>query len=328
MANTALCYGVSGSGKTTLAVFMAMWMYETYGLTTRLISADLGGWKPVELSGLTKAGIVSTFNMSNRVRLLSDWRKLGKGHWPRQVEEGGKKVWRLLPDEGAIRKVGLYFIENLTSISDSFLRYIPQQSEVEFVNGFEKVKDIGPQGATGRYEEEGEIFAGNSQGHYNVVQVEMYNLMTMFSCLPIKQTFWTGHQGTGGKGEEDKIAPQLAGEKKNCKVPSWVGDCFHLDVVPELLNAEGQIEQKMEIRAYFTPHTNASGLTALCKPRTSPEGLPALQERFPGGYVPLGLKQGENIDAYFKWQIEQQKKEEGTMKTWKDRIDAQRINRT
>ncbi len=232
-----------------------------------------------------------------------------------------------MPDEGEIKKVGLYFIENLTSISDSFLRYIPKQSEVEFVNGFEKVKDVGPQGATGRYEEEGEIFAGNSQGHYNVVQVEMYELMTMFSSLPIKQTFWTSHQGTGGKGEEDKIAPQLAGEKKNCKVPSWVGDCFHLDVVPEVLNAEGAIEQAMEIRAYFTPHTNASGLTALCKPRTSPEGLPALMERFPGGYVPLGLTPGNNLDAYFNWQIGQQKKEEGSMKLWKDRIDAtRRIN--
>lgn len=328
MADTALAYGTSGCGKTTLCEFLSRWMYQTYGLTTRLISADLGGWGPVEKAGLIKAGIVSAFNVASRPNVLSDWRKLGRGEWPKILTEKGKKIRRIVSDPQELAKVGLYFIESTNEISDGFMRYIPTKSEVSYrKDGSEQVRDIGPQGATGRYEEEGEIFAGNSEGHYHMVQTEMHELFSRFSNLggSVKLVFWTSQVGSGKMKGEPVFCPLLVGEAKNASVVSWVGDCFHIEMIPVSSNDEGQV-QRSEVRAYFAPHPERdTGKVYLCKPRTSSDGIDALWEKFPEGYIPLTTS--KNIEQYFEWQRTRGEKSYEEVMKWKGEIDAKRNNR-
>jgi hypothetical protein len=344
MADTAIAYSDSGAGKTTICVHLAIWMYETFGLTTRLISVE--PWGPVENSGLISNGIIGAFNVSSQPNLLSAMRKLSKGWWPKIMEEevatfdangiqnGTKKqkVRRIVEDKSEFSKVGLYFIETADGIADAFMRHIIKEETVEEDDrGKMRVRSIGPQGSSGRYEEDGEIFGGNSEGHYNIVQVEMHNLFTAFSGLGgnVKLVFWTSHVGTGKtkRTGETCFCPLLVGEAKNALVPSWVGECFHLEDIPLVMDENGQVIQQKQVRAFYENHRETNimeGPQYRCKSRVGPNDIDALHEKFPGGFVNLGVGKGEGLDQYYRWLQEKKGESAKEMKVWKEGIDAKR----
>lgn len=327
---TVQFYGNSGAGKTTLCYYLSMWMYETFGLTTRLISNDLGNWGPIESEGLIDAGIVDAFNVSGRTNLLADMRKLSRGWWPKVVIEEREfenpdgstsikkvKVRKIVEDSEGLKKVGLYFIEGATTTSTAFLRHITKSED-----------KIGPQDTAGRYEEDGEHFGGNSQAHYNLIQVEMHGLYAAFASLPspIRLVAWTGHVGKGTlkRTGESCYCPQLAGEAKNSEVPSWVGDCFYLDEIAEQVDNEGNSIQAKQLRAFYVNYPDKdTEVNYLAKSRVGPTSLGELVKRFPGGFIPLGLKRGKNIDAYYMWLEERRKGNVDMLKKWKEEIDKQ-----
>lgn len=335
MAETALAYAESGVGKTSLCISLSKWMYETHGLTTRLISADLGGWSVVSREGLIQAKIVDAFNLAGRPKLLNIIRKLARGQWPTVVtktvalldadgvETGQTKQQKCLElqdNPAALAKVGLYFIEGCTSISDGFMKFIVDEEA-------ETGKPIGPQGTSGRYESDGESLGGNSQGHYNIVQGEMNKLFSMFSGLNgVKLIFWSGLVGPGTLKGESVYAPMLVGEAKNAIVPSWVGDCFHLAGIPKVMDEQGNTLQEKEVRAYFETHKDTGelieGKRYLAKSRAALSDIQALNERFPGGYVPLGTKEEEGIAEYYKWIDSRGKGNFTSLMEWKGRVDA------
>lgn len=341
MAKTFLIYGPTGSGKTSQIVPLAKWIYETTGKVTRVISSDMGGVSPIEREGLISAKIVDVLNMAgDDSKLLSKWRKLSRGWWPKIVEEetedkdadgigkgttSKKRFRRILEDKAALAKVGLICIEGATSTSEQLMRHLVKQ-EVTAEDG--KVSAIGPQGASGRYEEDGEVVGGNSKGHYNIVQIEMHGLFSAFSSLPDDVLVgWSAAEGRGliKKSGESCYCPQLAGEAKNALVPSWVGDCFHFHDIPEITDMQGNITQEKEVRAYFIPHVDGeSDITYRCKSRVGLSDIENLKERFPGGYIKLGTQQGEGLDQYFRW-LEERKGSnlEGLMK-WKSEMDSKR----
>lgn len=346
MADTAIAYGDSGVGKTTICVHLAKWVYKKFGLTTRLISAE--GWAPVENEGLIEAGVVSAYNVAGSKNLLSTMRKLSRGWWPKilvedvpvltedGIETGQFKktrVRKVVEDSEEYRKVGLYFIETTDGIGDAFMRHIIRQetNQGEDDRGKLKIKSIGPEGAAGRYEEDGEVFGSNSRGHYNIVQVEMHNLFTQFSSLGgnVKLVFWTSHTGAG-KDDLTKVVcycPLLVGEAKNALVPSWVGECFHLEDVPLVMEG-GMIVQQKQVRAYYENHREAGqmleGPQYRCKSRVAPSDIDLLHERFPGGYIELGTKEGTGLAQYYEWLFSQKGGNVKNVKDWKEKIDATR----
>lgn len=344
MADTALGYGDSGSGKTSICISLAKWIYEDFGLTTRLISVE--GWEPVKNEGLVQEGIVSAFNVSARPNLLADMRKLSRGYWPKITTEDVPKldadgtqigfekrtVRRIVEDKAEFGKVGMYFIETADGIADAFMRHIvKEESEESDGRGGMKVKSIGPQAASGRYEEDGEIFGGNSQGHFNIVQVEMHNLFTAFSGLSgnLQLVFWTSHTGTGNvkRSGESCYCPLLVGEAKNALVPSWVGECFHLEDVPLVMDEQGQVIQQKIVKAYYENHREnglMEGLQYRAKSRVGISDVEALHERFPGGFIQLGTKEGEGLDQYYRWLRERKGSNAKSLKEWKGKIDASR----
>jgi hypothetical protein len=344
MAETAIAYSDSGAGKTTICVHLSRFFYETFGLTTRLISVE--GWEPIANEGLIDAKIVSAFNIASRPNLLANMRKLSRGYWPKVVRESAptfdenqmqigfveKNVRRILEDKKELDKVGLYFIETADGIADAFMRHIIKEETVEEDDrGKTRVRSIGPQGSSGRYEEDGEVFGGNSEGHYNIVQVEMHNLFTAFSGLGsnVKLVFWTSHVGTGKtkRTGETCFCPLLVGEAKNALVPSWVGECFHLEDIPLIMDENGQVIQQKQVRAFYENHRETNimeGPQYRCKSRVGPSDIEALHERFPGGFIELGVRYGEGLDQYYRWLQERKGASAIEMKKWKEGIDKGR----
>ena len=49
-----------------------------------------------------------------------------------------------------------------------------------------------------------------------------------------------------------------------------------------------------------------------------------LKEAFPGGYIPLGLERGKNIDQYFSWFEARRNRSAKDILKWKEEIDARR----
>ena len=342
MADTLVVYGESGSGKTTIVSTLAKWIYKAFGLTTRLVSSE--GWEPIANDELISSGVLSAFNVSTRKLLLADMRKLSKGYWPKVVEEevavfdenqiqiGTKKakVRRIVEDAASFSKVGMYAIETLDGIADRFMSHIIKEEKIGTDDrGKPRVISVGPQAASGRYEEDGEVFGGNSQGHYNIVQTEMYNLITAFGGLGgnVKLIIFTSHVGTGQLKGENVFAPLIVGEARNAKVPSWVGDCWHVEETPKIMDESGNLIQQREIRAWYESHRENSlmeGPRFLCKSRVGLSDIEALHEKFPSGYVTLGTKEGEGLDQYYDWLNKRKGGNARSMKAWKEEIDGRR----
>src|SRR6185369_2164290 len=163
-ARTMCIYGASGNGKTCQLIYLAKYVQERWGKTCRLVSADPGGWMPLEDEGLiwnpesNPNGIVQAFNVTNRPMLLHDMRKLSQGYWPYAflAADGTVKTHWKMDIEG--RNVGAYFIEGLMSISSAFISHISKQDNE---NAATKVLYAAP-----RYEEGGESFGAVDRGHY------------------------------------------------------------------------------------------------------------------------------------------------------------------
>lgn len=341
MAETAIAYSESGVGKTSICISLAKFFYQEFKLTTRLISSE--GWEPIENDALITSGIVSAFNISTRPKMLADMRKLSKGYWPKILEEDvpvldasgmqtgfeRKKVRRIVEDKAELAKVGLYFIETMDGISDRFMSHIIKEEVEEYSDEKRKmvIKSVGPQGSSGRYVEDGEVFGGNSEGHYNIVQTEMQSLATAFGGLGggVKLVFWTSHVGTGKLKGEPVYAPLVVGEAKNAKVPAWMGECFHLEEIPRIMDENGNQLQDKQVKAYYESHRETGlmeGPRFLCKSRVGFSDLPELQEKFPGGSIPLGIREGEGLDQYYRWLYSKKGANKSKMMEWKRGIDS------
>ncbi len=356
MPDTAIIYGDSGSGKTSICVSMAKWMYETTGLTTRLISVD--GWAPVENEGLISAGIVAAYNPSVSPKFLATTRKLTRGYWPKivkrmhpvldeqgiQTGEVMKSVRETVEDKEEFNKVGLYFIETSDGISDAYMNFIKDEEIMEEdERGRLRVKAIGPQGTAGRYEQDGEVLGSNSEGHYNVVQVEMHSLFRKFGSLGgnVKLVMWTAHVGMGkigntkatdSKGRKKLVGdpcycPLLVGEAKNAMVPSWVGECFHLEDFPLIMDEHGRVSQQKQVRAYYENHRETGimeGPQYRAKSRVGLSDVEALHEQFPGGYISLGVGPTEGLDQYYRWLATRKGGNKDNVRNWKEELDKLR----
>lgn len=347
MAKSFLIYADTGVGKTSTLIGLAKWIYERTGKISRIITNDLGGIGPIEREGLIEAGIVSVHKCAgDSPKTLANWRKLSRGWWPTvevemvpQLDSEGiiigdpiqKKVRKLRAAPELLKNVGLTFVENLTTISEQLMGHLVKQ-EVIAEDG--KVSSIGPQGSSGRYEEDGEVVGGNSKGHYNIVQVEVRQLVSNFHTLPDPMLVgWTAYVGKGmiKRTGESCYVPQLAGEAKNHLVPGWVGDCFHLQDIPEIRGSDGEIIRSKEVRAYFTNHVDQAGgidigegIQYKAKSRMGLSDIHLLEERFPGGFIPLGVEKGQGLDQYFRWIDERGDSNLVGLMDWKKKIDEGR----
>lgn len=290
---TIIIYGDSGSTKTSQAYHLARWINQKTGLKGRMIGANASDSAPFEDSGMLESGTVDFFDISDRTLALADLRRLSTGYWPRDGAKGpkGNKAY-FKSDENCLtspkkwEEIGFYIIEGITGISSLFLNHIRNQEEgVGFKHSF-------------KYEEDGYIIGGLQEGHYGLVQQEIYKLVVQgFACLPVKYIVMTA---LIGKGEDKRKAetvygPKSAGQASTFEIPAWFMDCFHLDTVIEETE-KGNVERRV---AWFERHNDKdTGIPYLAKPRILPELYPELRKVFPNGYVPLGFKRG--LDKFYE----------------------------
>lgn len=296
---TIMIYGPSGSTKTSQAYHLAKWIHKTTGLRGRFIGSNASDTAPFEDSGMIEKGIVDFFDISSRQFALAEMRWLSKGFWPRDAKAKAdgpvltKAYFRkdehceTKPEEWA--KIGFYIIEGLTGVSTLLLNHCRSQDEgVGFKHSI-------------KYEEEGEVIGGLSEGHYGIVQQELYKMVVQgFACLPVKYVIWTALIGKGEdkRKSETVYGPKGAGNASTFEIPSWYHDSIYLDKVNEMTKVEGSTEEREVERkvAWIVDHNDPdTSIPYPAKVRIMPELHPDLIRKFPQGFVRLGYKKGLEV---------------------------------
>lgn len=295
-SRSMIIYGESGDTKTSQLYHLAKYIIKKTGKKLRLISADGGGYSPFEDpspdpffkgKSLIESGWVEAFDISYRQYALADMRRLAEGYWPRKykgdLQGYFKNEERCLTTPEEWEGLAGYLIEGITSISKLLLNHIADQDgAVGFKKSFE-------------YDEEGYKISGLQEGHYGIVQKEIYKIQVHgFGRLPIDWCIWTAlvAKGTDKRTGTKVFGPKSAGDATTFEIPSWFMDCMHLSQ-ETITSAEGKgVVKKV---AWFRQHNDIElDIPYLCKARISPELYPKLLELYPNGYVTLGYKQGLN----------------------------------
>ncbi len=313
-ANNILIYGDTNRYKTTNVGRFARYIYETTGKRTRLISADGGGWEPIQ--AYVDSGIIEPLRVVEVLNPLSLIRVLQEGLWP---EMEGNQI--AVNDKGLVKvtkkgleDVGAYAIEGLTSLGSLILRW-------QATSGVKIGEDV-----VGKFQEsvvvdgrvEQEIFSSPARAHYGFAQNTVMDLLIHFSALPVSRVLFTAHEG---KGQDDVsnqpvYGPQAVGKALTSRIPMNVGDMLHFDAVP---NKEG----KLEARAYYETHPDHyTRIPWPAKVRLEAQEIPQLQARFPGGFIPLTMDQG--IEVYLAFQDGVRSRGAEELRKWKEQIDARK----
>lgn len=287
---SCMIYADSRIGKTTQLYFIAKYIFETYGKISRIIVGDPGGCDPFIDSGMVERGEVQLFDFSYRKLAVADFRRLSRGYWPISNSKG--EEWfrtddRCLTSPEDFNKIGAYMLDSMTSVGRLLLSHCSDQ---EGGLGFKEAY---------LYEEDGESIRGLQQGHYGIVQKEIYKLHAHgFAMLPIPYLIWTALVGKGEekRDKQTKYGPQMAGNASTPEIPTWFGDTFHLEKIIETKEDGTSVEKRV---AWFIEHPDReTGIPYICGPRLLPEIYREYLGLFKNGYVPLTLKSG--IDTHYK----------------------------
>ena len=320
-ARTSCIYSDSGEGKSTQCYFMVKWVYKTFGKRTRWISFD-GKYDQITLGqpdlggkSLIEAGMVELFDATKAKSALADPRMLIDGYWPikAKVKATGQEVNYL----GSIDKcetkdwdnIGLYVIDDLTSLCDNWLAHISDQDVVGFKPSW-------------IYTEEQYTFRGLQDAHYGIVQKELIRIIKQgFNTLPVNYVMYTAKVEKGTENYRRRkvrrndpdappepnittmYGPKVAGQALTSFLPGWFADCFHIGRVPidpakykEAFGVDGE-----EVRvAYYDRHEHRdTGIPFICRADLLPEQVPKLREKFKGGRITLGFTRG--IDKFYEF---------------------------
>lgn len=323
MARSGIIFGDSGTGKSTAAKHFSHYIYERTHKLTLLLSLDGGGWGPMQPE--IDAGLINAYRCNIEVPLPT-LRKISQGFWPvdpamtRAAETNLVRV-----DWG---KYGGVIVEGVTSISQALMRHLADKgikTGEEATNPFQQQVIVDGRAVA-------EQFAGNSRAHYGFVQNQLYSLMMNFNALSCEYVLYTGLESRAEEDDRTLIyGPQIAGKKATALVPSWVGDCIHAQGVPvrktvqipDAADPKKMVDSEIvetAIRMYFVKHPDpVTGIMYPAKPRVSPEAIPALMRRWPGGYFEPGLAEG--FDAYLKTVDELNRGQKNAVDEWRKKVD-------
>jgi len=285
-------------------------MYEKTGKPTRLVSADGGGWMPVQAE--IDAGIIEALRIVEAEQPLPLLRKLGQGYWPID----GKLQ---LSD---LSGVSAYAVEGLTSIPMLLLRHLVKTGR--------KVSEE----VIGKFEEEIEVdgkkvketFSAPSRSHYGFIQNFVLDMLASFRALPVERVLFTAHEGKGSDDITNQMVygPATVGKAITDRLPSEVGDLLHFYAIPSV-QAGGPAKGRLEVRCYMDKHPDSQTQVLWpAKTRLQPEQLGEFATRWPDRSFPLTLTSG--IEQYLRFQ------DEGvagaTAREWKASVDKARENAT
>lgn len=324
--STMILYGPTGSRKTSQLGEFAKYIYEKTGKSTRLISMDGGGWGPVQ--DLINVGIIDAWRIVEEENPKVAIIKASRGLWPDKIVNGLRvgKATEPAPSNRkvALKDVGAYAIEGLTSIAAALMRDMVskgQKSSEDVVSKFTEVDtDLGAP----------EQFGAPSRSHYGFAQNLILDIIRNFSALPVERVAYTALEGKG----EDKISkaltygPQVAGQALTAAIPQYVGDCLHFEdfmlekgVDP---NNSKQKLQELNVRAWFNAHPDTqTGVLWPAKARIVPARVEEFRKLMgENGYFILG--KDANLYTYLKAQDEMLRSSSEELVRWKRELDESR----
>lgn len=297
-AKTSLVYGASGSFKTHSVGLFAKYQYEKTGKPIRLISTDAGGWEPIQ--EYIDAGIIMPLHVAECVDLLGVLVQLCRGYWP---DAQGRLV---KGEENGIENISGYAFEGITTSAQLLMMHFAMKGQ--------KINED----VVGVFKESGIQFGANPRSHYGFVPQQIYGMLTDLGTLPVERVLITAHEGKG----QDEFSKQLVygpaavGLAATNRIPPYVGDLLHYDTV-EVVNGTSK---STEVRAYFKPHPDpVTRVLWPSKVRMNPSLIPALNQKWPEGFIRLELESG--IDRFFRFQDNENKKAKERVERFKQEVD-------
>ena len=325
MARSGVIYGDTGTFKTTAIAHLSRYIAEKTGKATLLFSADGGGWGPCEEE--VQAGLIKPYRCDTATIPLPILRKVSQGYWPvnPEVTDVSKVDFRKVD----WNEIGAIAIEGFTSIGAMLMRHCADKNL--------QTGEAGTTPFTMPIVVDGEVrhetFAGNSRGHYNFVQNQLYGLTMNFTSLPAEYVLFTGHEKKTEDSDRSTIyGVAVPGKAVTAMIPTWVGDCIHAQdypvkkvvQVPKVGGKPGETEDvevvETTCRYYFKKHPDpATGIMYPAKPRVTHGAIAALDKKFPGGFFVPTPEHG--FDEYLKVLDGLAGAGADSLKGWRQRID-------
>ncbi|MGC1474524.1 MAG: hypothetical protein WA804_01685 [Terriglobales bacterium] len=328
MARSGVIYGDTGTFKTTAIAHLARYVADKTGKCTLLFSADGGGWGPCQEE--VEAGMIRPYRCDTATIPLPILRKVSQGYWPSNPAETdiAKVDFKPVPWE----EVGAVAIEGFTSIGTMLMRHAADKNLKTGEEGTTPFSMPIMVNGEIRYE----TFAGNSRGHYNFVQNQLYGLTMNFISWPVEYVLFTGHEKKTEENDRTTIyGVAVPGKAITAIIPTWVGDCIHAqDYQVENLTrvekpgkrADGTQDFEevktfdTRCRYYFKKHPDpVTGICYPAKPRVSHSVVRELDKKFPGGYFEPTPEHG--FDLYLKALDDLTAGKADTLKDWRQRAD-------
>ena len=325
MADSGVIYGETDTFKTTAIAHLARYIAEKTGKGTLLFSADGGGWKPVQEE--IDAGMIRPYRCDTATIPLPILRKVSQGFWPRNPEEPNISLVDFIPIDWS--DVGAVAVEGFTSIGTMLMRHVADKN---LKTGEEGTTPFSmPIRVEGQIRNE--VFAGNSRGHYNFVQNQLYGLTMNFISWPVSYVLFTGHEKKTEEGDRTVVmGVAVPGKAITPLIPTWVGDCIHAqdyqtERITQLPKPGGKPGETIEdktferhCRYYFRKHPDpVTGLSFPAKPRVSHSAVRELDKMFPGGFFEPTPEHG--FDLYLKALDTLAASKSDSLKGWRERAD-------
>ena len=294
-AKSDLFYGASGTLKTSNIGKAALWAYKKFNKPTRLISADGGGWQPIE--SLVEAGIVVPWMLRDRDNLIECIDKACKGYWPADPDNphsfllspfiiryagkcpkcgeeitSGKPVQqfpcpkcktvttftmkRAANPDNDLSKFAMVAYEGLTSFGDAMMSHL------------QATKASLSQDPSYIWKDGDTEYAGGNMTYFGFVQQRLCEFVASTNSLPVEKVIWTALESRG----EDEVTkspimgPAIVGKKSTGKAGAWFGNMLHFDTVmkgglaeidPKVKSESAMVPISTEFRMYLRPHAEA-----------------------------------------------------------------------
>lgn len=327
MARSGVIYSASGGFKTTAVKHFARYIYDVTGKSTLLVSMDGGGWDPCVPE--VGAGIIKPYRASLEIP-LPVLRMVSKGFFPEDPDEITASQINMLAVDWT--QFGALAVEGLTSISQACMRYLSDKGMI--VGGEKSLPGVFSQAIHVDGAVRSETFGSSTQGHYGFVQNFIYSFVMNAISLPCHYVLFTALESRTEEDDRSTIfGPAVAGKKATALIPSWVGDCIHSQDYPiekiaklkdEVSGEEKEITRvETLVRSYFIKHPDpGTGIMFPAKPRVTPEQIPALMKRYPGGYFVPTIEHG--FDEYLYTIDRLTAGQTDAAKEWRMKMDQKR----
>ena len=271
-AHVCMLYGDSRTLKSWEWLQIARHILRTTGKLTRVVYADLGGFKAVQEA--SEAGLIKVFKLADAESPSAALMKLTRGEWPVERDGSVLNEWPKFEDNGG-EEIGCYVFDSFTSLAALAMQEL-----------IEKRQRVG-QDVVGAFEFWGEKFGNPSMAHYGSVQWALRRLLANIANLPVPLAIVTALEGVG-KDEAGRAVygPMAIGKALTDSLPAMTGDLWRF----ELDNGV--------YKAWFQHHPDKqSGVQWPANLRLD-HGLEEWFSQYPNGYMEHGIMAKKSLVDY------------------------------